>query len=205
MSKLGITGFEPHFLPRVSLTEESEIPGWKVRPASGFWQGIKNGQISQDAAELQEGWYLVDGRQKPNYDKGQQRYDNDYVEPIVRNLRTTGKIQKYSSVSDSSRFGTSPDEIEQIILPELVRITGAKGDLTAKRYIEFNIWCNMFHPEWGQTNTAEWFADKFGDDRRLRGGYSIHGGLAYVGHAWVGGRTDGIAFGPVVRFSSKPR
>ncbi len=205
MSKIGITGFEPHFLPQVSLTEKSKIPGWKVKPESWFWQKIKEGKISKDAATLQEGWYLVDKRKKPNYDNGQQRYDNDYAEPIMADLRKTGKIQKYSSVPDISRFGASPEEIEQVILPEAVRITGTKGDLTAKRYIEFNVWGNMFHPEWGQTNTLEWFADRFGDSSRLYGGYSVAGGLTSVHDVWSGHRHGDVAFSPVVRFPSKPR
>ena len=204
MSKLGIAGFEPHFLPQVSLTEKDKIPGWKVRPESWFWKQIKDGKIPADAATLQEGWYLVDGRGKPNYDNGQQRYENDYLEPIMADLRKTGKIQRYSSVPDISRFGASPDEMEQVILSEVARITGAKGETTNKRYIEFNIWGNIFHPEWGQTNTLEWFADRFGDDYRLYGGVSDFGGLALVHGFWSVHRHDSIAFGPVVRFPSKP-
>ena len=205
MSKLGITGFEPHFLPQVSLTEKDKFPGWKVRPESWFWKQIKDGKISADSATLQAGWYLVDGRQKPNYDNGQQRYENDYLEPIMADLRKTGKIQKYSSVPDISRFGASPDKIEGIILPEVVRITGAKGETSPKRYIELNIWGNMFHPKWGQTNTSEWFADNFGDSYRLVGGHSDYGGLAHVYGPWSDDRHDHIAFSPVVRFPSKPR
>ncbi|MBI4089169.1 MAG: hypothetical protein HY424_00500 [Candidatus Levybacteria bacterium] len=201
MSKLG---FEPHFLPQVSLTEADKIPGWKVKPQSWFWQNIKDGKPSADAAVLQEGWYLVDGRGKPNYDNGQQRYEDDYLESIMANLRKTGKIQKYSSVPDSSRFGASPNEIEQVILPEVARKTGAKGNLTNKRYIEFNVWGNMFHPEWGQTDTLEWFADEFGGGRRLFGGDSGGGGLGYVYDSWSDNRGDSVAFGPVVRFPSKP-
>ena len=125
MSKLGITGFEPHYLPQVSLTEKDKIPGWKVKPESWFWQQIKKGKLSKDAATLQEGWYLVDGRRKPNYDNGQQRYENDYLEPIMADLRNKGKIQKYSSVPNISRFGASPEEIEQVILAEFFRITDA--------------------------------------------------------------------------------
>lgn len=206
MLELGITGFEPHFLPRVSFTEKSKIPGWKVRPNPWFWQKIQDGSVSADAATLQKGWYLVDGRQKPNYDNGQQRYKDDYAEPIMQELRETGKIQKCSFVPDISRFGASPDEIEQVILPEIIRITGTKGEISNKRYIEFNIWGNMFHSEWGQTDTSEWFADRlWGGDRRLRGGRSDLGGLARVSGLWSGVRDDDIAFSPVVKFPSSAR
>lgn len=61
------------------------------------------------------------------------------------------------------------------------------------------------HPEWGQTNTWEWFADKYGDDGRLIGGRSGDGGLARVGCVWSGYRRGGLGFSPVVPFPSKTR
>lgn len=203
MLKLGITGFEPHFLPQVSLAEKDKFPGWKVRPESWFWQRIKDGKISADATTLQKGWYLVDGRGKPNYDDGQERYENDYAEPIMADLRKKGKI-KSCSVPDTSRFGAIPDEIERVILPEFARAINTKGETTNKRYIEFNVWGNMFHPEWGQTNTLEWFADKFADAGRLYGGGAGGGGLAFVDDDCFDCRGVGVAFNPVIRFPSKP-
>ena len=208
MSKLGITGFEPHFLPQFSLTEEDQLPGWKVKPNPCFWLDIKAGRFPADAATLQEGWYLVDKRKKPNYHMDKQRYENDYVEPIIQDLRKTDKIKKDNfRMPETSRFRVTPDEIEQVILPEIVRIIGTKGELTNKRYIEFNVWGNMFYPEWGQTNTCEWFADKLGDDRWLRGGNSsqLYNGLENVRLGWPGERFGDGAFNPVIRFPSKPR
>lgn len=198
----GITGFEPHFLPQVSLTEKSEFPGWKVRPDPWFWKQIRDGRIPADAATLREGWYLVDGRTKPDYDNGQQRYSNDYMEPIMQGLRKTGKIQKHSYVPDISRFGASPEEIENIILPEFTRIINTRGEMANKRYIELNVLGNMFHPEWGRTNTLEWFADKLKGNKWLGGGRSDLGGLANVDDSWSDFRDAHPAFSPVIRFPS---
>lgn len=204
MTQLDITGFEPHFLPQVSLTEEDQLPGWKVRPKSWFWQKIKENKISEDAATLKEGWYLVDGRTKPNnYGIGQQRYRNDYMEAIMQNLREKDRIYRYTP--EISRFGVAPDEIEKVILPELARIIDTKGEVENNTYMKFNVWGNMFHPEWGETDTWEWFADKFGEYQRLYGGDADGGGLAIVDHNWSGNRSEAIAFNLVVRFPSKPR
>ena len=206
MLGLGITGFEPHFLPQVSLTEEDKLPGWKVKPSSWLWEEIKECNISTDASGLKEGWYLVDRRRKPRYDNGNQRYNNDYFESIMQELRKTGKIQEYSFVPTTSRFGASPAEIEQVILPEFARTVDTRGEAANKTYMQFNVWGNMYYPEWGKTTTLEWFVDRSDDYVCLCGGRSDGGGLAHVSSSlWPGERRDFIAFSPVIRFLSKPR
>ncbi|MBI4080607.1 MAG: hypothetical protein HY430_02440 [Candidatus Levybacteria bacterium] len=179
------------------------MPGWKVKPEHWFWEQIKDGNLPQDAATLKEGWYLVDRRGKPNYQDDKQMYEDDYLAPFMENLRETGRVQKYRFVPDNSRFGASADEIEQVILPELASILGSEGIVRSKREIEFNVLGNMHYPEWGETNTWEWYADKFEDDSRLIGGHSGGGGLAHVSYDWSDNRHDGVGFAPLVEFPSE--
>lgn len=202
--ELRVTGFEPHFLPEVVLKEKSAFPGWKVKPEKWFWQRLKDGSIEKAAATLQEGWYLVDGRTKPNYNDGKQYYENDgVIQATIHELREAGKIQTLRSVPKDSRFGASPNEIEGIILPEFVRNTEAEGIVRNMRYIEFNVFGNIHHPEWGNTNTGQWFSDKFSDGGRLIGGGSVFGGLANVRDVWSDARFDGTGFSPAVEFPSQ--
>lgn len=204
LNRLGIRRFEPHYLPQLTLKEEDNFPGWKVEPEKWFWERVKDGSIEKEAATLQEGWYLVDGRVKPNYNNGKQMYEDDYLGPMIEELRRVGKIQDYPYVPEHSRFGVSPKEIEGVILPEFAKTIKIEGVVRSKRYIEFNVWGNMFYPQWGETNTWEWFADKYEDAHRLFGGHSDHGGLACVFCCWSGNRDDLTGFSPVVAFPSKP-
>lgn len=204
----GITKFdEIHYFPQMQLKEDDKL--WKergrVKPGSNFWQQIKEGNFPQHVTELDEGWYIFDRRAKPMYANGQQRYSgDDYMEPLMAHLRATNRIERYSPVPDTSRAGASPREIEGVILPAFAEMSGAKGIVGNRRYIEFNVLGNIAHPELGQTNTWEWFGDPaFRGDSRLIGGFSDGGGLADVDDDHVGFRFDFTAFSPVVRFPSK--
>ena len=71
---------------------------------------------------LQQGVYLIDGRAKPDYQDGEQRYENDgFMEDMIKGLRRQSVIQRHRYVPEDSRFGVSPQEIEQVILPEFAR------------------------------------------------------------------------------------
>ncbi|MBI2034933.1 MAG: hypothetical protein HYT11_04340 [Candidatus Levybacteria bacterium] len=214
----GITGFdETYYFPRLQLTEGDQL--WKgrdrVKPEDYFWQQINNGSFSSDVARLEEGWYIGDRRGKPMYDNGQQRYgEDDYMEPLMAYLRDSNRIQKddyvpdnsqYDYVPDNSRFGASPREIEEVILPEFAVMSGARGVVRNRKYIEFNVRGNMAHPQWGQTDIWEWFGDPvFRGTERLVGGSSHDGGLANVRCYPVDYRGGGGSFSPEVFFPSNP-
>lgn len=206
----GITNFnEVYYQPGLHLKEDDKF--WKVRgrvkPGSYFWQQIRDGNYPEDVTVLPEGWFIGDRRGKPMYANGQQRYGNeDYMEAIMAALRgASDGIEKYSRVPDSSRAGASPREIEGVILPAFAKASGAKGIVRNRKYIEFNVRGNMVHPEWGKTNTLEWFADPvFRGAGRIFGGGSDGGGLADVCGSSVDDRYGGVGFSPVVEFLSKP-
>lgn len=203
----GITRFdEVYYLPGLWLKKKGAL--WRrggIRPWSFFWERIDDGNFPAEAARLEEGWYIGDRRGKPMYANGQQRYgEDDYMDPLMAYLRDSNRIQRYSGVPDYSRFGASAQEIEVVILPAFEQMSGAKGTVRNRRFIEFNVRGNINHREWGQTNTREWFGDRVLGTSRLFGGDSSGGGLANVDFFSVGVRNDFTGFSPVVVFSSKP-
>lgn len=203
----GILGFdEIWYWPKLQLEENDKVWIGRVKPEPRFWQQIKNGYFPREVAMLLEGWYIGDRRGKPNLELDlQQMYEDDYLALLMKELRGSRSIQRHDIfVPDNSRCGASPQEIERVILSEFARINGAKGIVGPRRYIEFNVRGNMVHPEWGQTNTWEWFGDSIsGGKRRLMGGPSYDGGLAHVFYGAVNDHRFDTGFSPVIRFPSK--
>jgi hypothetical protein len=183
-------GLEPHFLPHIALSQDSELPGWKIKPESWFWQKISEakifrmikGQLTQDqtVGDLEGITVLVDIRLKPKYG---DMYENDWLSSIIIKLRETGKIQDFDL--QSSRFNISSEETE-LIKTEAAQFLGLKPDqLRLEREIEANVIPQMYphmpRKNDGKTNTWEWHEEYFEDrDDRLVGGNSVDGGLADV-------------------------
>lgn len=210
-AETGIKGLDKiYYQSGLELTEKDKF--WKgkgkVKPDPYFWKQIKNGNFPSEVAMLEEGWFVGDSRVKPMYNNGQQRYEgDDYLEPLMKYLRDSNRIQRESGVPDCSRFGASPTEIEKVISTVFSEMSGAKGIVRNRRYMEANVRNNIDHPEYGQTNTLEWFGDPVfrGGAYRLLGGSSVDGGLAHVGGHPVDWRFDFAGFSLVVAFPSKPR
>lgn len=198
--------FEPYFEPRVIFTRDSNYPGLVVKPSPWFFEEIRSGNISSDAASLSGQWTAMEAMQKPDYDGGQQLYENDLLASILERLRKDGKIAVpdwCQHIPAVSRFGVSWDEIAKYIVPQfadLAHIDSRQVGLPS--YIAFNFRGNAFHPEWGETNTWEWFADSFRGAYRLFGGCSDYGGLANVHYRWSADRHDDLGFRSRVDFSS---
>lgn len=203
--KAGIGVFEAYRLSGITLTRDSQVKGWDKKPDDWYWDQIKNGKLSPDAAKLPDAWVLIDKTQKKDYNKyGKQMYKNDPFGPILQKLRNIKKIQSIKGTPDTSRFGISHYELTLVVLPEIAKLLGVdKSAVKLPKEIEFNVIGNFKHPEWGKINTWEWFDDKFGVDRRLRGGFSGYGGLASVNYDWSDRHRDLIGFRPFVVFPSK--
>jgi hypothetical protein len=58
----------------------------------------------------------------------------------------------------------------------------------------------MRHLEWGDTDTTEWFGDKFWDEYPLLGGSN---GLADIFYRSSDHRADSVSFRPLIFFPSK--
>lgn len=182
-SKLGFT-FEPYLSPGKHFSLDSDYPGWIVRPQAWFFDQIKRGNISPDSARLPLQWAAMETIKRPAYDGGRQLYENDALAQILEELREEGQIvipEWCRHIPVVSRFGTSPQEISGPIaarFAEAAKVDAANVD--APTYMAFNYLGNIAHPEFGQADTVEWFADEFKRGHRLFGGLSDDGGLTYV-------------------------
>ena len=202
--KAGIGVFEAHHLSDITLTKDTNVEGWDKKPENWYWDQIKNGEVSPDAAKLPGSWVLIDKTPKPDYKDGKQLHEKDPFGPLLVKLREDKKIQSIKGMPDTSRFGISHNELTQVVLPEIAKLLGVDASqVRLPKEIEFNLIGNLKHPEWGNTNTWEWLNDKFEDDDRLFGGSSGSGGLARVDYRWSGNHDGNLAFRPLVVVSPK--
>ena len=198
-------GFELHYLPNEELTEERDLPGWKKKPGTRytpdrgwgieFFDEVKNGNLPKDSLKLPAAWVLTDAREKPQYQDGKQAYKEDVLGPVLEDLRKRNIITDFKV--KNSRFNISWDELNK---PEVKQAIAEAMDvpeesLRLPRAIEWNFIGNAYHPEWGETNTWEWFDDPYlRGRRRLSGGRSGPGGLSRVRWDGPGDRSGSLGF-----------
>ncbi len=200
-------GLEVHYIPPEKMTKGRKLKKWKKRPNDWFYQQISEGKLPPTALELPAGWYVLDGRSKPSYQEGDQMYENDPLADALRELNRRGLISqtnydKSKQLDPSSRFGLSPDDFEksEVInaLAEALDIPPA--NLSLPPAILSNFLANLYHPEWGETDTSEWQKETYGSGTRLVAGSSDHGGASYV--SWHDRAYAYFGFRPLGRFSS---
>jgi len=171
-----------HYSPGVEITKDNTFPGQTKKLDADIYKWIVEAKISPEAAKLPKGWILIDTRAKPNYASGDQMYENDLLAPVLEKLRLAGYISSFKQTS--SRFNISADELNkaevQIALAETLKIKLEQLDLPPATL--YNYLGNAFYPEWGETNTWEWFQEEYSGGRRLDGGLSGAGGLSGVGY-----------------------
>ena len=195
-------GLELHYLPPEEMKKEADFPGWKKKPEDWFYDRLKANEVPADAAKLPDAWILTDTREKPQYDNGKQTYNEDMLTPVLEDLRKRKIITDFTV--KGSRFNISWDELQK---PEAKQAIAEAMDVPVEslrlpRAIEWNFLGNAYHPEWGETNTWEWFDDPYQKGQgRLGGGLSEFGGLSGVYWVDPGGRVDSLGFRLQVVFS----
>lgn len=198
-------GLEPHYFPAENMTKDRKLKAWKKKPNDWFYEQIAAGKIPPDAAKLPEGWFVVEGRQKPAYADGAQKYDGDPLALALEDLNRRGLIAQIKSdgtrLYSDTRFGLSPADFEK---PEVIKALAEALDIDPAQFsltqtIVWNVLANIHHPEWGTTDTSEWQNEKFGSGGRLVSGNSGSGGASYVG--WGGVAFGRVGFRPLGRFS----
>lgn len=196
---------EVHFLPRISLYQEANFPGWKVKPEDWFWEKLKGGKLylrSRDGdfavvKEVNLGCIvaLIDIRQKPPYRGGQQMFLNDknLLGAVISKLRKQGKIAAHKGPS-SSRFSVSADEWENHIRPNYAEKMGFDSSkVRLEKAIEVNtipqIYKDLPRANEGKTDTWIWCEEYTEDLCRLSAASVDRGGLKaiydnYSEHNW---------------------
>lgn len=203
---------EPFYLPRRQLSAGLQYPGLTVPPSHWFFRQIKEERVAEGANWLPGQWVILDVSSRPDYDDGKQMYrDSNGLGEILEDLRDQGKIHVpdcYQHVPRNSRFAVSADEIgggRGFVVKAVTSVLGLHPDeqVTTPPYAVFNYIGNLAHPEFGQANTREWFADSFEYGSHLYGGASGFGGLSDV-HGWLSvDRYVRIGFRLQVSFPSK--
>ncbi len=201
----GFRTFIPRYYAPVEYNKRSKFPGEGKKLEDWFWTQIGNGNIDKDAATLKGGWVLLDSSRKLIYGEEYEAGGNR-LGLILQELRKSGNIKVPDWCKDIpaySRFGVSWDEIDTHVAPEVANILGVdRAQVGVPREIEFNVAGNVFHPEWGKTNTWEWMADRFGHGSRLIGGHSDLGGLSHVRDHSSGDHYDSLGFRLQIAFPS---
>src|SRR3990167_8916288 len=117
--------FEPYLKRDIVLAQDSEFPGWKVKPNSWLWEQINAGKVSPDAVRLKIGWAAMETIVRPNYDGGKQLHENDPLAPILEDLRKAGHIvvpDYVEHVPSVSRFAVSALEVEGPVIARFAQI-----------------------------------------------------------------------------------
>ena len=195
---------ELHYLPPIDMSKEKNLKNW----AKPDFKSIENFDLFKGVLVLQGCWILIDGREKPKFDtkKGNQAYedDDDFLGPVVKNLRSRGLIERNTS-EPGSRFCVEPRELEHSEVVEgLAKAMGlAPEKVSLPRMIEFNLIGNIYHPEWGQqpSDCFEWFSDRSDDGRFCLNGCSSRlGGFAFVRSLDTRNTSIETGFRPMGRF-----
>ena len=195
--------FALHYSPGIEIKETDDFPGQKKKLDSDVYKWIKEGKISPGTSKLPKGWILIDTRPKPPYDNGNQMYENDILAPVLTKLRDEGHTQDWDG-HESSRFKISNDELRKSeVKTAIAKALKVKdSQISLPQTALYNYLGNAFYPEWGETNSWEWFEEEFKGGRRLYGGYSVRGGLSLVDRYSSGDGGGRLGFRPLVSFSS---
>ncbi len=192
----------PIFLPDEEIGEDQPLRNW-IKPRNWFYDQIENGKIANDSAQLKRGWYLADFTIGADYNHDKQVFRSDPLSPIIARLRQEGRVGKNDKTPMGSRFTIAPEDewplLIAILVDEELKISSYK-ERRLERAIEFNAIGNLYDKNRGQFNIWEWFADAFGDSRRLHGGPRDCGGLASIDCHWADFRGDSVAGRPLVSF-----
>lgn len=207
LDELEKLGMEAHYLPAEDMPKDRELKAWKKKPNDRFYDVNVKYNICQSYTKLQEGWFLINARQKPTYANGDQMYANDPFASVLEALNEQGIIKqrdifKMKRLNPKSRFGLHPDDFEKPkVIAEFAKVIGIRPEqLSLPQIMVWNIVANIHHPEWGATKTAEWLKDKFAFGARFLCGHFDDGGVSNV--YWLDDAADTIGFRPLVRFSS---
>ncbi len=207
--KKGITSFEPHYIPKLKLTKNTDYPGWQAKPRDEFWQNMAflSKAQSPESVSLSFGgiWVLVDTTKKGDNENGNPAYIDEQLSiPFTDpNQAKAAKVP-----FGTSRFYKTRNAIYTNELPALAKFFRIGKDMVRlPKALEYNVLGNAFYPEWGDGDFEERFDEEFGNlnlfgsaGRNPDGPFSP-GGLTVI-QLGPDKETSYIGFRPMIVFSS---
>ncbi len=151
-------GLEIHFLPKLAILDDSELPGLKIKPSKEYFDLRSRGQILRKNSDGEKSvtsfgldgiTVLIDTRLRPMLrPTGNQMFKNDnLLGEIIERLRQDTKIKWLGSegIPIDSRFGISVDEWEKSVKPKLAKLLEVEvSQVRLERVIEANVIPQLF-------------------------------------------------------------
>lgn len=176
--------FHLHYIPKISLDQDSDIPLWQDRPDKIFYQKIIEGKIKKDAKSLPGKWILIDGRDKPAKKSPWIRINDvsvlkkmglnpkNYFKKWKRQLHQHEYLSNILKEKEfGSRFCLTIPEINNLkpFILKFLKLSPEKI-IRLPFFLEYNYLGNTIYKQWRTTETWEWFEDKLADGQHLAGG-----------------------------------
>jgi len=175
--------FNLHYLPKISLEQNLNLPLWQDKPNKYFYQKIAQNKLDKRAKELPGKWILIDARDKPPKQRfwlrSKELWLLEKLGFTLKNYLKKSKKQLHQqeylgSILEQNGFGSrfclSIYDIEKL-KPDILKILEIKNKKVRLPYfIEYNYLGNAFYKQLAKTQTWEWFEDKFEQKQNLAGG-----------------------------------
>lgn len=176
--------FHVHYVPKISLEENLDLPAWKNKPSKIFYKKIREGKLSNTAKLLSGRWLLIDGRDKPakkvpwirvNDVRILQKmgfYPKDYLKKWDKQLHQNEYlINELMERGVGSRFCLDIHAIRNL-MPSILKYLKIDSPKTIRLpyFAEYNYFGNAIYKQWQTTETWEWFEDKLDNGHYLAGG-----------------------------------
>jgi len=184
--------FNIHYLPKIALKQNIDLPLWKDKPHKTFYEKIQEGKISPEAVNLPGQWILIDSRNKPGKKMPWITSENVHMlKKIGINLEKylkqknvqTHKNEYLSAILKKQGFGSrfclSINDINKFKPFILYLLKIENRTIRLPYFIEYNYLGNAIYKQWATTKTWEWFEDVFNHDQHLAGGYGSVGAIGW--------------------------
>lgn len=176
--------FHVHYVPKISLNENLDLPSWKDKPSKIFYKKIREGKLKKEVKILSGKWLLIDGRNKPAKKVPWIRVNDVW---ILKKMRFQPKTylkkwnkqlhqQEYlinilKEKGFGSRFCLTIYEINDLksFILKFLKIDPQKN-IRLPFFAEYNYFGNAIYKQWQTTETWEWFEDALDNGQHLAGG-----------------------------------
>ncbi len=184
--------FNIHYLPKITLKQNVDLPLWKDKPHKIFYEKIQERKIGSKAVKLSGQWILIDSRNKPKKKMPWITSENVYIlkkfginlEKYLKQKNTQIHENEYlytilKKQGFNSRFCLSINDINKLkpFILHLLKINNKT--IRLPYFIEYNYLGNVIYKQWATTKTWEWFEDIFDHNQHLAGGCGSVGAIGW--------------------------